>query len=296
MSSKTFSCEFCKKDFKTKGILKSHQALAKYCLEIRGQKATTFDCSFCLKSLTTDKILQEHLLVCKQKARIDKENDIEKMKKSIERLERANERQRKDYEEKIEKTRKEYEEKIEKLRLEYENRIESRMDKHEASMNSIVLKSKQGNVVNNTTTTTNNTNTQQNFLNFDDKERLNKVIRTHVNQDIINKGQVGFAGVVYQNYLKDENGQLLYKIVDASRQNFEYTDENGEVKVDLGAQTLTEAVSKSDLTKHVSGIAKDMKGIFENKEKFEKVSQFTEFDKDNSKFRKEIVRLTNKNC
>jgi hypothetical protein len=38
-------------------------------------------------------------------------------------------------------------------------------------------------------------------------------------------------------------------------------------------------------------IAKDMDGIFENKEKFEKVSQLTEFDKDNSKFRREIVRL-----
>ena len=175
------------------------------------------------------------------------------------------------------------------MRIEYENRIESRMDKHEATMSNIAMKSKQANIVNNTTT---NNNTQQNFLNFDDKDRLNNIIENHVNYDIINKGQVGFAGVVYQKYLKDEKGDLLYKIVDMSRQNFEYTDEKGEVKVDLGAKKLTDAVSKSNLTKVVSCIAKDINDIFEDKDKFEKVSQLTEFDKDNSKFRKEIVRLT----
>jgi len=300
MSTKTFSCEFCKKDFKTKGNLKSHQSIAKYCLEIRGKQATTFDCSFCKKSLTTDKILQEHLIICKEKMRIDKESEREKLKKSIERLERVNERQRREYEEKMERKLKEqkceYEEKIdkirleyEKMRIEYENRIESRMDKHEATMSNIAMKSKQANIVNNTTT---NNNTQQNFLNFDDKDRLNNIIENHVNQDIINKGQVGFAGVVYQKYLKGEKGDLLYKIVDTSRQNFEYMDEKGEVKVDLGAKKLTDAVSKSNLTRVVLGIAKDINDIFENKEKFEKVSQLTEFDKDNSKFRKEIVRLT----
>jgi len=165
----------------------------------------------------------------------------------------------------------------------YEEKYEQRIDRHESNM----IAMKPNNHTNNHIV--NHTN---NTLNFNDKELLNNVISSNVNKDIIERGQEGFASVLYQKYLKDGSGKLLYNITDASRQNFEYIDEKGELKTDLGAKKLTEAVSQSNLTRVVSGIAKDINDIFENKEKFEKVSQLTEFDKDNSKFRKEIVRLT----
>jgi len=283
-------CQFCEKEFSNKSNLKIHQNSAKYCLDLQGKHVEEFKCEFCLKISTTQRNLNEHILTCKKKIKIESENMVEKMKKSVDRLERKTEKLREEYEKKLEKLREEYEEKLEKQKREYERKLEKyeekyeqRIDRHESNM----IAMKPNNHTNNHIV--NHTN---NTLNFNDKELLNNVISSNVNKDIIERGQEGFASVLYQKYLKDGSGKLLYNITDASRQNFEYIDEKGELKTDLGAKKLTEAVSQSNLTRVVSGIAKDINDIFENKEKFEKVSQLTEFDKDNSKFRKEIVRLT----
>ena len=125
------------------------------------------------------------------------------------------------------------------------------------------------------------------------KEKLNDVIKNNINEQIVGQGQTAIAGLVYHKYLKDENGNQLYKCVDAARQNFQYLDTEGNLVTDVGAKTLTNAIVTSSLKKEASLIASKMDNLYENKEKFNNVMSITnEFEHDNSTFRKEIVHLT----
>ena len=62
-----FICEFCNREFTTKGNLTLHQRTAKYCLEIQGKNIEDFKCSYCSKNLTSLHNLNEHHKSCKLK-------------------------------------------------------------------------------------------------------------------------------------------------------------------------------------------------------------------------------------
>jgi len=127
-------CEFCKKEFSSKGNLKVHQKTTKYCLSLQGKSIKIFDCEYCLKTLTTQQNLQEHLLICKEKIKIESENMSEKMKKSIDRLERKIEKTREDYEEKMEKQKKEHKEELEKQKKEHKEELEKQKKEHKEEL------------------------------------------------------------------------------------------------------------------------------------------------------------------
>jgi len=64
------TCEFCKKDFSTKGVILSHQKTAKYCLEIQGiniKNNCNFNCDYCDKTFTLKHNMNDHISICKQK-------------------------------------------------------------------------------------------------------------------------------------------------------------------------------------------------------------------------------------
>ena len=56
-------CSFCKKKFKNKYILETHQKTAQYCLKIQ-KKSTQFVCEYCGKHLTTKRWLINHYQSC----------------------------------------------------------------------------------------------------------------------------------------------------------------------------------------------------------------------------------------
>lgn len=60
-------CDFCKREFVTKGNLLSHQRTAKYCLEIQGKNIEDFKCKYCEKKFTSLYNLNEHYNSCKIK-------------------------------------------------------------------------------------------------------------------------------------------------------------------------------------------------------------------------------------
>jgi len=284
-------CDFCNKSFATKSNLKYHQKVAKYCLELQGKKevAKVHHCTFCSKEFLNIYTLQDHNLICKEKKKIDQENKASFYEKEISKLEKKMERQKREYVEKLERQ----EEKMKKQQESYEEKMKKQQESYEEKME------KQQNIINTIAmrpSTTNNKNTiihnNQKILNFNDKEKLNDVIRKKVTQSVVQKGQIGLAGVVFDNYLTDQEGNRLYQVTDTSRQNFDYYDENGELRVDIGEKKLTEAISKSNLTQHVALIAKDIPNLYDKETGYlEEVVQLTNFDEDHSKFRKEIVRL-----
>jgi len=61
------NCEFCQRQFSTKGILVSHQKSAKYCLELQNKNNENFPCNFCSKKFTSRFNLNEHFTTCKKK-------------------------------------------------------------------------------------------------------------------------------------------------------------------------------------------------------------------------------------
>ena len=67
-----FVCEYCKKEFSTKGNIAAHQKTTKYCLELQGKTLSDdFQCKHCIKKFTTQTNLNEHILVCKKKIKKD---------------------------------------------------------------------------------------------------------------------------------------------------------------------------------------------------------------------------------
>lgn len=63
-----FVCEYCQKEFSTKGNVVSHQKTAKYCLIIQGKSIIEdFKCQYCEKKFTTSQNLNDHLSICKEK-------------------------------------------------------------------------------------------------------------------------------------------------------------------------------------------------------------------------------------
>lgn len=69
-------CQFCNKEFSTKGNLQKHQETTKRCLKIQETvKPKVFKCDGCDKVLSTKHRLYTHKLICKK---IIKENIIEK--------------------------------------------------------------------------------------------------------------------------------------------------------------------------------------------------------------------------
>ena len=64
-----FPCDFCTKEFSTKGSLQTHQKTAKYCLELQGKNNQEFSCDFCQKAFTLRHVLNDHLHICKEKTK-----------------------------------------------------------------------------------------------------------------------------------------------------------------------------------------------------------------------------------
>ena len=76
------NCEFCQKDFSTKGTLLSHQKTAKYCLEIQGKNVennSNFKCEYCDKTFTLKHNLNDHISICKEKKIKETENRDKKL-------------------------------------------------------------------------------------------------------------------------------------------------------------------------------------------------------------------------
>jgi hypothetical protein len=109
------------------------------------------------------------------------------------------------------------------------------------------IQSKPNIIVNNN----NNNNIQQNnnqqSLNLNDISKIQSVLDEHLDKNVLANGQKGLARLIFDKLLTGSDGKSIYKCVDASRQNFEYIDEHGNLERDVKANKLKTALIKGEI-------------------------------------------------
>jgi hypothetical protein len=133
-----------------------------------------------------------------------------------------------------------------------------------------------------------------NYLNLNDIPKMSAFLEEKMDKEVVAGGQKGLALLLTNTVLKDK-----YKCVDPSRQNFEFTNELGEVERDVKAKKLTNALIKSDicsrsgdkgleLWKKEDGTTDSLRYEAHSKNVLEMIN----FTRDNSTFRSELTALT----
>jgi len=186
-------------------------------------------------------------------------------------------------------------------------KLEAKLEKFEnavvtnmaATTHALEVKSAKASQAPTTNNTTLNTNiTVNNVLNLS-QEHVKKVLSERLNYNVVYAGQAGLATFVFDNILKDSTGKLIYRCVDASRQMFEFIDENGDTVRDMKAEKLTQSLLKGDVIK--LGLEAAAVGWNTENEKLNtervgvfgpKVNEYADLNRNNTVFRAKVSSLT----
>ena len=266
------ACENCNKTFTTKYILKTHLERNKKCISSRGLEITSnFICKSCNHISMKNSDFQIHLSNCTKYI-----IDIAQKSYDTKLIEKDNEISR------IIQIVSEQKETISKL--------EAKLEKFE----NIILESKLEKKSLTTNNTTNTTNIVINALNLNDIEKMTSFLEEKLDKNVLAGGQKGLAKLLSETMLKDR-----YKCVDPSRQNFEFTNELGELERDIKAKKLTNALIKGDICsksadKGIKLWTKDdgSTDSLSRQAHSANVFDMINFDRDNSTFRSELTALT----
>jgi len=227
------NCEFCKKSFVSNSSLNNHKATAKYCLKIQGKlnSETYFYCEPCEKTFTTKHRFNTH----KEGCRKIKNEEINNKEKEIKFILEQKDNEIKNLKEEL--IKKEIllissEKQIQKQ----EEQIKDLQDRLERMGTKAIEKP----------TTTNNTttnNTKINLVPFDlTNEYVSNIITSKFNDVHVLEGVHGLAKFVKDKIITLEDGTLVYRCFDTSRQIFKYQDKNGNIVKDPKALKLIEMI------------------------------------------------------
>ena len=294
------NCEFCEKEFSTKSSLTYHKKTAKYCLEKQGKKNEEYKCCYCDKLFTTyQRVIEHQNISCKLKDKSKYEQDIIAIKEEFEKYKKQEKIRSKDKESYCQKQLKESKDLIKEkndyiAKLEGNiAKLEAKLEKFEDTVTSMVLCKTDKKPTTNTTNNTTNI-VINNSLNLNDISTMSAFLEEKMDKEVVAGGQKGLAFLLSNTVLKDK-----YKCVDPSRQNFEFTNELGEVERDVKAKKLTNALIRSDicakagergiqLWKKEDGSTDSLRHDAHSK----KVLEMIMFSQDNSTFRSELSALT----
>jgi hypothetical protein len=209
-----YICEFCNKKFKSKGILRTHQSTAKYCLSLRhNQTNQQYKCDFCDKSYTVKVNLESHLFKCRKKIESNYQKIIDEKNKIIE---------------------------LKDSEIKYlHNQIKE--------LASIAIE-KPNNIINNSSNNSNNKmidNRTLNMVPFNlTEEKILEVLKEKFEEKHLLKGQEGLANFFVENVLVTPEKKFLYRCTDSARNHFIFIDENGKIQKDINAYHLTRMINE----------------------------------------------------
>ena len=287
------NCEFCKKVISTKGNLIYHQKNNKSCLLIQQNEnfkdieTELINCKFCSKLFSRTNI-GKHLTKCKEKPlfelKIEKENEIQQLKKIIKKLKNKYLSLNHDFNQ-LKVSNLALNDEVKTLKV--ANSIYSEDHKE------IIKMAKEPK------TRTNNKITVKNNILFNDKEKVKEIIDSKLNLVDIAGGQKGMAQFAVNNLLKDEDGNPNYFCTDSSRCVFKFQNENGEFEKDIKAAKLTNLLFDGGLKTKARDIGEktwtNEDGTC-NGDKFRTyqtpVYEISTMNSDNSTFRNELACLT----
>ena len=78
-------CEYCNKEFSSKGTLVRHQKTTKSCLSRENTPGKLYQCQYCNQDFTQMTNLKRHVQNCFVKPRLDNEKAIENLKEKYRR-------------------------------------------------------------------------------------------------------------------------------------------------------------------------------------------------------------------
>jgi hypothetical protein len=218
-----YICEFCNKNFKSKGILKTHQMSAKFCLNLRNNNLINqqYECEHCEKKYTVKVNLDSHLLKCRKRIENHYKKIIEEKDKIIETKESE---------------------------IKYlHNQIKE--------LASIAIE--KPNVINHVNNNSNNKmidNRTLNMVPFNlTEEKVLEVLKEKFQEKHLLKGQEGLANFFVENVLITPEKKFLYRCTDSARNHFIFVDENGKIQKDINAYHLTRIINEpiKQITKEI---------------------------------------------
>lgn len=320
-------CEFCKKNFKTKSVLITHQKTAKFCLKLQGKESDIEYKCVCDKVFNRKSHLNNHQKICsvknyvikieekenllnskvsiideKDKIIIEKENIIQEKDYIIENKEKI----LKDFEKKLRVKEKQIYEK-EKLILEKDRIINEQYKIIERKEKEINILTGEINIykqdhkvfvdIAKQPKTTNN-NKVLNIstpLDFNDVNKVKNALENY-NINYFLEGQKGMAKFAAENILKDPSGEYIYVCTDPSRAIFKYKDETGDIQKDIEAKKLTNYLIQGGIKNVATELSKNF--IEKNTEIIntdvilEKNIEVIDLESNNNTFKKELASIT----
>ena len=235
----SYLCEYCNRNFKTKGVLKTHQETAKYCLNLREKVqeeiTTNNECEYCKKNLTTKFKLELHKKICRSqdlyKRYLQLENNFHHYKISSEEKYRVYEDQLKYKDLEISKL----EENISNL----QNQIKE--------LASLAIEKPSNNIINTSNNNSHNKmidNRTLNMVPFNlTQEQILETLKEKFEEKHLMKGQEGLASFFVENILVTPEKKFLYRCTDPSRNHFIFVDEDGNVQKDINGYHLTNLIN-----------------------------------------------------
>jgi len=279
------TCQFCKKQCKTKYILNNHQTQAKYCLKIQESQnsqeiiVSFITCKYCEKKFSTGNF-NRHDSTCKKKnqALIDEINRLKMAEKD----------------QKIAMMKKDQEiaMKEKEISLIYKESAE----RAQATINEIA---KQPTYQKNSTKNIQNINVMiSNLTPLDlSQSRVDSIIEKKYTTNDFYEGQKGAAKLIHKHLLTDENGDSQILCTDTERGIFHHMNVNGEHVVDYKNNHLINSVHEPIKRKTGEIAASE---LAKNPEMINVITKNAKYINElNSKpglFNRQMAQLTGKNC
>jgi len=296
------TCIICNKTFSSKQSLSVHIKTAKSCSS--SVEKVTYDCEYCEKKFSSLNTLKQHINICSTKKDIqikDFEKTINESKIKEEEFKSILNNKDIIFNNILEKNCTEFNDKLKKKddeiveKLFFINKLQTTIEhlSNQLIKQEEQLKKQEENSINQIkdlqdkierlacraiekktkTTVTNNTTNIEIHQILPSQEKITEIIKEKFNHDYLISGPKGVANFVQKEVIRGENGELLYKCYDASRQRFTFYNELGEEVKDYNSYKLLGMIHPEILKKGLE-ISKDADREYELlKEKKNKSSE-----------------------